>query len=121
VAVRVLTSSPVSLDVLGKEVEGELRVGYIPCGSPGDLISVAGETPFDIIGGPWASDGFLGSGSSREPGGFLQGVSMVWVSTCIGSATLGDLFRKRKVGHTGVQSTSPSFYRTCLSEEWYYN
>jgi hypothetical protein len=30
-----------------------LRVRYIPCGSPGDLISVIGETPFDIVGGPW--------------------------------------------------------------------
>jgi hypothetical protein len=56
-----------------------LRVVYILCGSPGDLISVTGEAPFDIVGGPWASDGFLGSGSSREFGVFLQRVTMGWV------------------------------------------
>jgi hypothetical protein len=27
-----------------------LRVGYIPFGSPGDLISVMREAPFDIVG-----------------------------------------------------------------------
>jgi hypothetical protein len=48
-----------------------LRVGYIPCGYPRDLISVMGETFFYTIGGPWASDNFLGSGSSREPRVFL--------------------------------------------------
>jgi hypothetical protein len=26
------------------------------CGSPGDLISVTGETFFDNVWGPWASD-----------------------------------------------------------------
>jgi hypothetical protein len=58
-----------------------LRVGYIPCGYPGDLISVMGEAPFDIVLGPWASDGFSGSVSSKESGGFLQRVTMVWVSS----------------------------------------
>jgi hypothetical protein len=29
-----------------------LRVGYITCGSPGDLTSVLDDAPFDIIGGP---------------------------------------------------------------------
>jgi hypothetical protein len=28
-------------------------------GSSGDLISVMGEAPFDIVGDPWALDGFF--------------------------------------------------------------
>jgi hypothetical protein len=34
-----------------------LRVGYNLCGSPGDLISVTGEAPYDIVEGPWALGG----------------------------------------------------------------
>jgi hypothetical protein len=46
-----------------------LRVGYIPCGSPGDLISVMGEAPFDR--GPCTLDDFFGFGYSRAFRGFF--------------------------------------------------
>jgi hypothetical protein len=51
-------------------------MGYIPW----KFDFCHGEGPFDIVGGPWASDGFLGSGFSRESGGFLQRVIIIWVS-----------------------------------------
>jgi hypothetical protein len=73
-----------------------LRVGYIPCGSPKNLISVAREAPFDTFGGTWVSDSFSGSSSSRELGGLLQSVAMVWVSSPHLLSHLG-LLGKRKV------------------------
>jgi hypothetical protein len=79
-----------------------LRVGYIPFGSPGDLISVMREAPFDIVGGPWPSGGFSGSGSSREFGGSLQRVTMSWYLACIYSAILGSLLGERTVEHKGL-------------------
>jgi hypothetical protein len=54
-----------------------LIVGYIPRGSPEDLISLMREVLFDFAEGPWASDSVSGSGSSRESGSFLQRVTMV--------------------------------------------
>jgi hypothetical protein len=84
------------------------------------LISVTGEAPFDIVGGPWALDGFMGSGFTREFGAFCKGSPWSVYLACFCSAILGDLLGKRKVAYMGLQSTFP-FYRTYLIEEWYYN
>jgi hypothetical protein len=90
--------------------------------SPGTWISVTGVAPFDIVGGPWTSDGYFGfwffkgiggRGLQRSPGsGYLA---------CICSSILGGLLGKRKVERTGLSSTFPPFYRTYLTEERKYN
>jgi hypothetical protein len=80
-----------------------------------------GIGPLDIVGGPWALDGFFGFGFSREFGGaFCKGSPWSGYLVCICSAILGGLLGKRKVEYMGLQSTFPPFYRT-LIEEWYYN
>jgi hypothetical protein len=50
---------------------------------------------------------------SREFGGFLQRVTMVWVSSLHLYSNSVELME--------LQSTFPLFYRTYLIEKWYYN
>jgi preprotein translocase subunit SecG len=51
--------------------------------------------------------GFFGS---REFGGFMQRVTMVWVSSLCFLAILGGLLGKRTIEHMELQSTFPPFY-----------
>jgi hypothetical protein len=93
-------------------------VGYILCGSPGDVISAMGEAPLGALG---YQMGFFGSGSSREFRVFLQRVTMVWVSNLHLLSHLSGFLGKRKVKYMRFQSTFPPFYRIYLIKEWHYN
>jgi hypothetical protein len=77
------------------------------------------EAPFDIIMGLWASDGFSVLVLQGSLWSFCKGSPGSGYLACICLAILGGLLGKSKVEHMGLQSISPTFYRTYLIEEWY--
>jgi hypothetical protein len=86
-----------------------LRVGYIACGSPGDLISVMREAPFHIVGAPGYQMVLQVLVPQGSLGPFCKGSPWSGYLTCICSAILGGILGKRKVEHMGLQSISPPF------------
>jgi hypothetical protein len=95
-----------------------LRVGYTPCGPPGDLTSVMGEAPLTLWGSLGHQMVFQDLVPQGNRGAFCKGLPWSGYLTCIHSAILGDLLEKRKVGHMGLQSISPPSYKTYLVEKW---
>jgi hypothetical protein len=85
--------------VVGRGCDGMdqfLQGGIYPCGTPADLISVMQEAPFDMLGALRYQLVFSGSDSSKESGGFLQRVTMVWVCSLHLFSYFGWLSRKKK-------------------------